>query len=204
MPKKTKLKPRNEPKQSRSIESRRAILEGATYILKKEGAHGLTTNKVAARAGVNIATFYQYYPNKESLLFHLHEIEWEETWVKLQAVFDELKLTARERLQKLIVVFFDTEARESELRLALKSAEALFQHSKEYQTMKERAFQKFFEFMRVALKNKTAPELLFCTEFIMTLVTSFAEAATHSKLNEAHLRRQALLMSEMISDYFQI
>jgi AcrR family transcriptional regulator len=204
MPRKVKLKPRIEPKQRRSLELRQAILDGATYVLKKEGAYGFTTNKVAERAGVNIASLYQYYPNKESLLFHLHEIEWEETWAKLQAVLDEPKLSVRERLHKLTLVFFFTEAEESELRLALKSAEVLYQNSKEYREMRTRAFRRVLEFMRVALKDKDEAELAFKTEFIMTLITSFAEAATSSKVDETKLRKQALLLSEMINGYFQI
>jgi AcrR family transcriptional regulator len=167
-------------------------------------AYGFTTNKVAERAGVNIASLYQYYPNHESLLFHLHEIEWEETWAKLQAVLDEPKLSVRERLHKLTLVFFFTEAEESELRLALKSAEVLYQNSKEYREMRTRAFRRVLEFMRVALKDKDEAELAFKTEFIMTLITSFAEAATSSKVDETKLRKQALLLSEMINGYFQI
>jgi hypothetical protein len=58
--------------------------------------------------------------------------------------------------------------------------------------------------MRVALKDKDEAELAFKTEFIMTLITSFAEAATSSKVDETKLRKQALLLSEMINGYFQI
>jgi AcrR family transcriptional regulator len=33
----------------------------------------LTTTRVAERAGVSVGTLYQYYPNKQSLLFALLE-----------------------------------------------------------------------------------------------------------------------------------
>jgi AcrR family transcriptional regulator len=42
-----------------------------TYILLKQGVAGLNTNKVAARAGVNIASPYQYFPNKDALLVEI-------------------------------------------------------------------------------------------------------------------------------------
>lgn len=48
-----------------------AILQAATCILVQEGWEGLTTNRVAQRAGVNIASLYQYFPNKESIVAEL-------------------------------------------------------------------------------------------------------------------------------------
>ncbi|HKT26847.1 TetR/AcrR family transcriptional regulator [Dyella sp.] len=48
-----------------------AILEAATYILVKDGWEGFTTNRIAERAGVNIASLYQYFPNKESIVVEL-------------------------------------------------------------------------------------------------------------------------------------
>jgi len=202
MARKTKLKPRNEPKQRRSMELRQAILEGATYVLKKEGAYGFTTNKVAERAGVNIASLYQYYPNKQALLFHLHEIEWQETWKRLEAVLDEPNILDRDRMRKLIIVFFLSEFEEAELRLALKSAEVFFQDTREYREMKARAYERIFEFMRAARIGKDETEIGFKTEFIIGLITSFAEGATSQKTDESKLRKQAWLMSEMIGDFF--
>jgi AcrR family transcriptional regulator len=37
--------------------------------LLKEGLARLTTTRVAERAGVSVGTLYQYYPNKQALLF---------------------------------------------------------------------------------------------------------------------------------------
>ena len=129
--KKKKLNARKEPVQKRSIELRNMILEAATYILKKEGAFGLTTNKIAEKAGVNIASLYQYYPNKESILFHLHQIEWEETWSKLDKILKRQGLSPKLKLKELIWVFFESESSEAELRSALKQAEFIFKESKE-------------------------------------------------------------------------
>ena len=66
-----KLTPRKQPTQQRSRASVEAILQAATYILSKHGYEALNTNLVAERAGVNIATLYQYFPNKESLVAEL-------------------------------------------------------------------------------------------------------------------------------------
>jgi AcrR family transcriptional regulator len=68
MAKARKTSPRKQPTQARSRETVEAIIQATTYILTRSGFELLTTNHVAERAGVNIATLYQYFPNKESLL----------------------------------------------------------------------------------------------------------------------------------------
>ncbi|MFT3711148.1 MAG: TetR/AcrR family transcriptional regulator [Archangium sp.] len=48
-----------------------AILQAAAYILQKYGWAGFTTNLVAERAGVNIGSLYQYFPNKQAIVAEL-------------------------------------------------------------------------------------------------------------------------------------
>lgn len=62
------LEPRKTPVQSRSTASVEAIREATVQVLLKEGKEGLTTRKVADRAGVSVGTLYQYFPNKSALL----------------------------------------------------------------------------------------------------------------------------------------
>lgn len=71
MPRQRMLKPRKTPSQERARVTVEAILEAATYILVKDGWEKFTTNRVAERAGVNIASLYQYFPNKESIVAEL-------------------------------------------------------------------------------------------------------------------------------------
>lgn len=61
------LKPRKNPRQSRSAETVRTILEGAARILEERGLDGYTTNAIAERAGVSVGSVYQYFPSKEAL-----------------------------------------------------------------------------------------------------------------------------------------
>ncbi|MCP3447336.1 TetR/AcrR family transcriptional regulator [Bradyrhizobium sp. CCGUVB14] len=46
-----------------------AIFEATIQVLRSDGLMRLTTTRVALRAGVSVGTLYQYYPNKEALLF---------------------------------------------------------------------------------------------------------------------------------------
>jgi AcrR family transcriptional regulator len=65
--KRTRLKPRKLPAQTRSTETVNAILEAAARILETKGFEGYTTNAVAERAGVSIGSLYQYFPNKDAI-----------------------------------------------------------------------------------------------------------------------------------------
>jgi AcrR family transcriptional regulator len=86
---KASLKPRKTPVQARSTFTVNSVLEATIQVLLKEGAGRLTTTRVAERAGVSVGTLYQYYPNKQSLLFALFEHH-------LGAVSNELKRACRE------------------------------------------------------------------------------------------------------------
>jgi AcrR family transcriptional regulator len=56
-----------KPKQERSQSTVNAILEAVTHIMDREGPLGLTTNKIADKAGVSVGSLYQYFKNKESI-----------------------------------------------------------------------------------------------------------------------------------------
>lgn len=59
---------RKVPRQARSVETVRAIVEATARILEQSGLGEFTTNAVAERAGVSIGSLYQYFPGKEALI----------------------------------------------------------------------------------------------------------------------------------------
>jgi AcrR family transcriptional regulator len=64
-------KPRKIPAQERSRATVDAIIQASTYILNETGWDGLNTNAIAERAGVNIASLYQFFPNKQAVIAEL-------------------------------------------------------------------------------------------------------------------------------------
>jgi AcrR family transcriptional regulator len=44
------------------------VLRATAQILSREGLGGVTTNRVAEKAGVSIGSLYQYFPNREALV----------------------------------------------------------------------------------------------------------------------------------------
>jgi AcrR family transcriptional regulator len=67
---KQKLEPR-EPRQERAREKVELILEATMRLLERDGLAALTTNAVAAKAGVSIGTLYQYFASKDAILDEL-------------------------------------------------------------------------------------------------------------------------------------
>ena len=68
MQRQVRTTPRKRPRQQRSKDTVDTILDATTRVLVKHGFDGLTTNAVAAAAGVSIGSVYQYFPNKEALV----------------------------------------------------------------------------------------------------------------------------------------
>jgi AcrR family transcriptional regulator len=65
--------PRKRPRQERSRATVDTILAATARVLVKRGYDDLTTNAVAAAAGVSIGSLYQYFPNKNALVAALIE-----------------------------------------------------------------------------------------------------------------------------------
>jgi AcrR family transcriptional regulator len=66
---------RKQPRQDRSRAKVDGILAAAADLCSGRGLDALTTNAVAARAGVSIGSLYQYFPGKAALLAALIRAE---------------------------------------------------------------------------------------------------------------------------------
>lgn len=60
-----------QPQQERAIAKFRKIVAAGGEILAESGFGGLTSDAIAARAGVNISTFYKYFANRDALLGYM-------------------------------------------------------------------------------------------------------------------------------------
>ena len=79
------------------------MLEAAIRILDKEGMEGLTTNAIAAKAGVCIGTLYQYFPNKEAILDALADHELRAMSGRVMAAMQDPALqTTQDRVATLV------------------------------------------------------------------------------------------------------
>jgi AcrR family transcriptional regulator len=69
----TELDLRRTPMQARGQATFDRILDATAQLLEKVGTEALTTNLIAKAADVNVATLYQYFPNKQAVLLSLFE-----------------------------------------------------------------------------------------------------------------------------------
>jgi AcrR family transcriptional regulator len=61
------------PRQQRSIDTRRRILEAAEALFSEEGFHATNTKRIAARAGVAVGSLYAYFRDKKQILLAVLE-----------------------------------------------------------------------------------------------------------------------------------
>ncbi|MCP4643874.1 MAG: TetR/AcrR family transcriptional regulator [bacterium] len=64
------------------------ILDATAELLDDEGSENLTTERVAERSGVNIATLYHYFPNKLALLHALAKQFAEQQQEQLDSIYE--------------------------------------------------------------------------------------------------------------------
>jgi len=62
------LAPKKRPLQARSQATFDALVEACTWLLPRRGYAGTTTNHIAERAGVNVASLYEYFPGKDAIV----------------------------------------------------------------------------------------------------------------------------------------
>jgi AcrR family transcriptional regulator len=67
------LAPRKRPAQARSQATFDAIVDACTWLLPRLGYAGATTNHIAERAGVSIASLYEYFPGKDAIVAQVAE-----------------------------------------------------------------------------------------------------------------------------------
>ena len=79
---------RRSPRQDRAIVKLELMFEAALQILESEDLGPLTTNRIAAVAGVSIGTLYQYFPDKDALLLALVKREVARTFERLGTITD--------------------------------------------------------------------------------------------------------------------
>jgi len=79
-----------QPRQPRARRTVQRIIAATAELIEARGLDALTTNRVAEQANVNIATLYQYFPNKQALLSALIQSNLNELTRVLNDMLDQL------------------------------------------------------------------------------------------------------------------
>lgn len=75
---KTSVRPRKKPTQNRSKEKVRHILDATIRLLETSGIESVSALNVAKEANVNVASFYQYFPNRDAVIYVIFQqwLDW--------------------------------------------------------------------------------------------------------------------------------
>lgn len=110
------LEPKKRPVQARSRVTFDALVEAATGLLAERGYARTTTNHIAERAGVNVASLYEYFPGKDALVAVVAERLVERVLARLRRGAARVaEVGEAQAVRAWIGVIHDTIAREKKL-----------------------------------------------------------------------------------------
>jgi AcrR family transcriptional regulator len=99
---------RKQPVQQRSRDMVAILMDAAARVIVERGFDNLTTNHVAAAAGVSIGSLYQYFPDKDALVEALLQRHAAELLAVVDARLRELiEADARAITQGILEAVFD-------------------------------------------------------------------------------------------------
>ncbi len=200
-PKTPRLSSRKQPRQARSSRLVADILEAAVQVLSSEGARRFTTARVAERAGISVGSLYQYFPNKEAILFRLQADEWRQTGALLQDILADRTRPPAERLRILVRAFFRSECEEAALRLALGDAAPLYRDAPESREHRKAGVRQVLVFMREALPAARPAERARVAEVMMMTMEAVGKAVSEEGRSPAEVDRIAGVTSDMFAAY---
>jgi AcrR family transcriptional regulator len=176
---------RREPQQRRARQTVEAVLDAVVKILKREGFEAVTTNRIAAVAGVSIGSVYQYFPDKRAIFAALHERHIEEIDRLVETKLMEHAASPLDTLMRaMIEAMVDAHASDPELyALLLTEVPHRAEGTRDFAVRLHGAFR-----LAIASRSdefKTRRDL----DMVVFVVTHMVEALSHG----AVLRRPARL-----------
>ena len=84
------IEPKKWPRQRRARLTFDALIEACARLLPELGYAGVTTNHIAAAAGVGIASLYEYFPGKDAIVAQVAERLVDRVLVRLRAHMSEI------------------------------------------------------------------------------------------------------------------
>lgn len=116
----TAFEPRKTPVQERAAVTVEALSEATIQVLLAHGADRLTTTRVAERAGVSVGTLYQYFPNKQSLLFAVLKEHLKAVSDRVEAACERAKhKPLTEMIKQVVEAYVDVKMERSDISVAL-------------------------------------------------------------------------------------
>lgn len=153
------INPRKVPAQERSRATVDAVIQAATYILIEIGWEGLTTNAIAERAGVNIGSLYQFFPNKEAVIAEVQRRHVLATRTDMRDAIE--RVSEQPTLRKALTVVVELLINEHRTAPAVHKAisEELPRTIRIMQEDREQLRRQFLQVLKPFMQNVPDPEL---------------------------------------------
>jgi AcrR family transcriptional regulator len=194
---------RKRPGQARSKQLVADILEAATRVLGRDGARRFTTARVAEEAGVSVGSLYQYFPNKESVLFRLQTDEWRETGALLDGILADSRVPPLDRLRSAAHAFFLSEYDEAELRVALGDASPAYRDSPETAEHRKSGMRRGLEFVKEILPGASLRERKLAADVVMTTLSAVGKAVSEQRRTRSEVSTVAMAVADMLCGYLR-
>jgi AcrR family transcriptional regulator len=194
---------RKAPRQARSVRLVEDTLEAAIRVLAREGARRFTTARVAEEAGVSVGSLYQYFPNKEAILFRLQTDEWRRTAALLDGILADVSRGPMQRLRDTVLAFFRSEWDEAALRLALADAAPAYRAAPEVLEHRGSGKRRTLRFMAELLPDVAPQRRKFAGEVIMTVMSSLGKSVSEQARSQVEVESWAHVVAEMLCSYVE-
>src|SRR5262249_13997374 len=158
-----------------------------------------TTPRVAEVAGISVGSLYQYFPNKQALVFAIHSRIAGRAWVKVQGILGHPAWSAREKLGRVARMFFTAEADAvAEMGPALHEAEIYFEDQPEYRELERQVLARFTAFAGQALPGASRARVELSAQLIVTVLETVGKSVARRGLSRRMVGRWADECAEML------
>ncbi len=155
------FEPRKTPIQARSTATVEAITEATIQVLLSHGPERLTTTRVAERAGVSVGTLYQYYPNKQSLLFAVLEDHLNHVAARVEAACDSAcHKPLADMIKEMVEAFVDAKMERADISMVLYGVSADVGGPRLIKRIAQRARKAVEAMLQTAPDAKSPPDKL--------------------------------------------
>jgi AcrR family transcriptional regulator len=178
------------------------ILEASIRVLASEGPLSFTTLRVAEVAGISVGSLYQYFPNKDALVYALHTRMVDALWKEMQHILDDPRLDPRTKVRRIARMFFLGESDQMvTMGSVLADIDPFFDTLPELQEIDAQVLTRLTKFVGEVLPDMTRADVAFGAQMLSTTIESVGKSVAKRRLSSRDLRKWANSTADMVCDH---